>query len=275
MKKILVPTDFSENADMALNFARAVANRFASHIVLLHIYGGRYAGAETFTSNLNEIMHKDAIDGLEKQIRHITPQLEAGGGTIEGKAIKGDPISIIAKTAEKGDFDLIIMGTRGQGGLQGMLFGQTALGVIRRAPTPVVAIPSGAEPRPVHSIVFALDSKGISSPKQLDSLVTIAKIRNAKIFVFHKGDPGEATPELDPAVKTALSGLHYTYACETEGPEDISESIKEFVEKNRADMLCLIRRRRSIIERLFSENVTHDSLLESSIPILIIKELDD
>jgi len=53
----------------------------------------------------------------------------------------------------------------------------------------------------------------------------------------------------------------------------VSDSIKAFVEsQEQADLLCLINRSKGWLGRLFKENVTADSLIDSPIPLLVIKD---
>ena len=79
--------------------------------------------------------------------------------------------------------------------------------------------------------------------------------------------------ELHPSIADALKGLNYSYHAIETGIDDISDSIKLFVEQQEnADLLCLINRQKGLLGRLFKENVTSDSLIDSPIPLLVIKD---
>lgn len=270
MKKILVPTDFSENAQKALQFAVAISNRFEAEILLYHVYRVGTSAAEKFKSTLNEIIREDKEKALQQAIRQIKPTLEKGA--IEGKAAMGDIEDLVINKADKEHFDLIIMGSKGETGLEGILYGSTAVAIIRRSETPVVVIPERAKPKPVKNIVLAVDGEGISDPKLLSPVVELAHLRNAKVNIFHKILSGEDEEPLHPSIAEALKGVDYTYHCRETATDDISDSIQEFVLESDADMLCVIRRKKGWIQRMFTENVSRDSAVDSSIPLLVIKD---
>jgi nucleotide-binding universal stress UspA family protein len=272
MKKILVPTDFSENANHALNFAIAISNRFEADIVLYHVYRIGTSAAEKFKSTVDEIVREDKMKALEESLEKARPTLE--NGSLQGQIARGDIEDLIVDKAKKEKFDLIVMGSEGETGLGTLLFGSTSQEVTRRSSVPVVVIPQGAEPRHIQNIVLAVDGQGISSPDLLSPLVELARLRNAKIQVFHKimKEEDKESAELHPSIAQALEGLDYTYHCEETDTDDISDSIKEFVEAHHGHLLCLIHRHKGLFARLFKEKVTRDSVTDNAIPLLIIAD---
>lgn len=269
MNKILVPTDFSENAQRALQFAVAISNRFEAEILLYHVYRVGTSAAEKFKSTLNDIIREDKEKALQQALNEIKPTLEKG--TLEGKTAMGDIEDLVINKADKENFDLIVMGSKGETGLEGILYGSTALEIIRRSETPVVVIPERAEPKPIKTIVLAVDGEGISNPELLDPVIQLVHLREAEIKIFHKAVSGERK-ELHPSIAETLQGIEYTYHCKETATDDISDSIREFVLENDADLLCVIRRKKGWIQRLFKENVSRDSALDSPIPLLVIKD---
>lgn len=268
MKKILVPTDFSDNANNALSFAIALANRFETDIILYHVYRIGTSAAEKFKSTVDEIVREDKMKALEQILEKFRPTLEKG--SLQGQIARGHIEDLIVDKAKKEKFDLIVMGSEGETGLGTLLFGSTSLEVTRRSSVPVVVIPQGAEPRPIKNIILAVDGAGISSPELLKPLAELARLRDASFQVFHKKMDEEESAELHPSVAQALEGLDYTYHCEETETDDISDSIKDFVEKHDGDLLCLIHRRTGLFSRLFKEKVTRDSLIDNAIPLLVI-----
>lgn len=271
MKKILVPTDFSDNANKALSFAIAIANRFKAGILLYHVYSIGSSAAETFKSKVDEIVREDKEKAMKQVIAQFKPMLEPGS-EIDGRVARGNVEDLIVSKADKEHFDIVVMGTEGETGMATVLFGSTAREVIRRTDTPVIAIPAGAEPRPVQHIILAEDGQGISSKSKLDTLIEMARSSNAKITIFHKQMDEEAK-ELHPSIAAALEELDYSYHSVETSIDDVSDSIKAFVEaQEQADLLCLINRRKGWLARMFKENVTSDSLIDSPIPLLVIKD---
>ncbi|HMN91306.1 MAG TPA: universal stress protein [Saprospiraceae bacterium] len=265
MKKILVPTDFSENAANALRYAAFLANQFGSQITLLHTYKvynttGSFVSVESF-------IKEDASRDMLVVMKDIEGLLEHGA-TIESKIVKGSAVDTICEVAEKQDFDLIIMGTQGASGLAEIFIGSTTNGVLKNTGVPVLAIPADFAFRPIKNVVLAVDEEEDFDPELLQPLVQIVRSQNAMLRVYHKDVHNDGP---NTAVDALLEGLERSYHYELD-TDNINLSITKFVEEIHADMLCMIRRRRSFLESVFHESVTTKAVFNSPIPLLILQE---
>ncbi len=267
--KILVPTDFSENAARALRFAISITNRLGGSITVYHVYRIGSSAAETFKSKLGEIMREDKLKALDALIEEYKGFQR--DGSLEAHAAVGDRVDLIVDRADKKGYDLICMGISGESAVDDFFMGNTTLGVVRNANTPILVVPRHAKPMVLKTIVLAVDQQGISTPGLLKQLVAFAKLQNSQIKVYHHAKDDKPEP-MPPSVEAELKGLEFSYHSVTPETDDISESIQQFVKEQNADLLCLIRRRRGFFSRLFSENVSRDSLFDSKIPILIVKD---
>jgi nucleotide-binding universal stress UspA family protein len=265
MKNLLVPTDFSENAACALDYAVDIANRFSAHITVLHAY--HLVSSETVMVSVESIMKDDAEAEMAALTDKLRSRLNSGAG-VEGKVVRGDAISAIARNAAALNADLIIMGTQGASGLKEIFSGSTANGVITHATVPVLAIPAGYEFKTIDNIIFAVDEGGLSMPEQIKALVQIAKGFNAKIRVFHK-DTGESDKGIDPGIEALLGGVDHSLHYELNA-EDIHKSLSEFAVDYQADLLCMIRRKRSFMESIFHQSATKREVFQIKIPMLVL-----
>ncbi len=139
LKKILVPTDFSDCADDALRLAQEIAGKFQGTITLLHVYQipayplaeGTFVGGPQVTA---EIV-KDILAALEKA------KQEAGTAVpITTQIAEGVPYLEIARVAREGRYDLVVIGTHGRTGLRHLLLGSVAERVVRTAACPVLTV---------------------------------------------------------------------------------------------------------------------------------------
>lgn len=267
MKNILVPTDFSRNAENALLYAAEIANKFGSRITLLHTFKV-YSSAGMFVS-VESYMEKDAAEHMLAAAERVEPML-SGGATLESKIIRGDAVPVIADLAEKGDYSLIIMGTQGASGLKEIFTGSTANGVMKNTRTPVLAIPNGYRYQPIKTIVFAVDEEGISHPGITSVLVKIARAFEAKIHVFHQ-DLGSRDDGIDPTVDIFLDGTDHSFHYELD-EQNINESINSFVRDYQANLLCMVRRRRGFLEEAFHVSATTREVFDSPAPLLILQD---
>jgi nucleotide-binding universal stress UspA family protein len=145
-KSILVPTDFSAGAALAVELARDLGRRFGASVTLLHVleppaYPVPPGGLVYPTPDVSEDLRSEA----EARLAQLRQQVESDGGPPTSTTVReGLPQSEIVDTAARGGFDLIVMGTEGRTGLRRALIGSVAERVVRRAPCPVLTVrPSG------------------------------------------------------------------------------------------------------------------------------------
>lgn len=267
MHKILVPTDFSENAFNALEYAVEMANLFGSSITLLHTYtasstSGMFVSVESF-------MKKDAAEQALLALRKVEPRLQ-GEAAVDTQILRGPTNRTIREVADEQGYDLIIMGTQGASGLAEVFLGSTANSVIKDALTPVLAIPNGSSYRPIRQIVFAIDDEGIGHAGVVKPLVQLAKKTHAPVRVFHQALDAERDG-IDPSVDLYLEEVEHSFHYELD-QEDINESINSFVKDNQAELLCMLRRSRGFLEEVFHRSATTKEVFDSPVPLLVLKD---
>jgi nucleotide-binding universal stress UspA family protein len=135
---VLVPIDFSPDAEQALDYAIALAQKLQARVTLLHVIQPPLGvGADmgvwpspTFFDELEAAIMGD----MEGYLARVT----AAGLAGESVVVPGVPFQEILDTAKKRQVDLIIMGTHGRTGLKHVLLGSVAEKVVRLAPCPVL-----------------------------------------------------------------------------------------------------------------------------------------
>lgn len=136
IRRILVPTDFSEPSDTALEYARTLAGRVGASLHLLHVLEDPFLAegllAEAYIGS-GPSVRVDLLDDARERLLH-----RAAGATTE--VIFGHGATTIVEYAERGGFDLIVMGTHGRTGLAHLLIGSVAETVVRTATVPVLTV---------------------------------------------------------------------------------------------------------------------------------------
>jgi nucleotide-binding universal stress UspA family protein len=143
ISRILVPIDFSEYSEKALNWAVTMAEQWRSRLYLCHVipqpsYPHMLAGADLveFETKLRSTAETQLHDLKNKQQSHGVP--------IDLRVVIGEPFHDICRVAEEEQIDLIVMGTHGRTGLRHALLGSVAERVVRHSPCPVLVV--GKEP---------------------------------------------------------------------------------------------------------------------------------
>ena len=137
LKRILVPTDFSETSAAALRYACALARRFAARVYLLNVadYPGISAEGD-YPANIIETMQNAAHDHL----RHLLTEQDVEDLQPDYATRIGPPAEEIVQYAHEHAIDLIVMGTHGREGVMRVVLGSVAETVVRRAPCPVLTV---------------------------------------------------------------------------------------------------------------------------------------
>lgn len=147
IRRICVPTDFSDPADWALRYGAQLAKTFSAELHLLHVLQDfamivsdpEFAATAVTVGDFLQNMEKEAGTNLEK----VASQewLQAIGQLKLTKAVRnGTPAEEICRYACKHDIDLLICGTHGRTGIKHLLLGSVAERLIRVSPCPVLTV---------------------------------------------------------------------------------------------------------------------------------------
>ncbi len=142
IRTILVPTDFSRDADLAIRTAHELLAPLErdARLILLHAFNLPIEYTAYGPIPISIAYLQDTGLEAERRLFETAQTLQREGLAIETLAREGDPAHVIAEEAEKRGADLIAMGTRGQSGLRHLLLGSTAERVVEHAPRPVMTI---------------------------------------------------------------------------------------------------------------------------------------
>ncbi|HTR50371.1 MAG TPA: universal stress protein [Kofleriaceae bacterium] len=142
-KTILVPTDFSPNAEQALDYAVALAAKLDAKVHVLNVIGAPMLGAElglVVTQSMIDDLLRDNRAALDKAIAARVGKAAFGPAHLE----VGDVRSVIERVRSELGADLIVMGTQGRRGVKRLLLGSVAESVARTAACPVLLVREAA-----------------------------------------------------------------------------------------------------------------------------------
>lgn len=267
MKKILVPTDFSENANLALRHAIEIANKFGATICILHAY--QVATSAGNLVSIDSIVKADREEELATLIREIK-HLLAPNTRIESQISKGNSVESICYSAEKLKADLIIMGTKGADGMKKLFLGSIASNVILHTSIPVLAIPTDFQNFHLKDITLALDGKKIEDLTLLKPMLDLVKGFDAVLDLLTVIDQDHPKARIDPDLEDYLKNEgFYTYFLVKAG--HIVEGIRKFVAREKSDMLCLIHHPRGLFQNIFGASVAKEMVFDSGVPLMVLQ----
>ena len=130
---ILVPVDFSPDAERALDYAIGLARQFQARLTLFHVIHIPVTTEVDLSSYYGEMETR-----AQQSIAAYQQRVADAGLTAEAVIMRGTPFREIVEIATTQQVDLIVMGTHGRTGLQHLLLGSVAERVVRLAPCPVM-----------------------------------------------------------------------------------------------------------------------------------------
>jgi nucleotide-binding universal stress UspA family protein len=142
MNRILVPTDFSDHATAAVCYAAPLAVRFGAEVVLVHATAERPPFDALPGSRDAFILTYEENDRLARAALEDARASHLGGVDARTRMAFGRPAEAILEAAHASGADMIVMGTRGRGGLGRAVLGSVAEAVIRRSDLPVLTVRS-------------------------------------------------------------------------------------------------------------------------------------
>jgi len=142
LKKVLVATDFSEAADAALSYGRALARTFGATLYVLHVVDDMYMrlGGDAYAAVLPDLQHDVEAQAKQRLAELLVDNDPVPMPTVPVVLTAGATAQAIVDYAASTDVDLIVVGTHGRAAVAHLLLGSIAERVVRTARCPVLTV---------------------------------------------------------------------------------------------------------------------------------------
>jgi nucleotide-binding universal stress UspA family protein len=277
IKKILVPTDFSEISLNALAYAATVARTTGAEITLLHVYESYEHNTKLKQAiDFNEIIEKGINDKME-EIKEKDKAL--WGVKFKSKVVSGKIHNQIEKVAKQLNADLIVMGTHGASRMRNLgkfILGSNAYQTVTSAPCPVITIREPKKNIRFKDIILPLDNS-----KETKQKVGMA-IEWAKMFesTIHIVAVTAFFDELVVQIKDLKALVNETgamiekagvpYTSKMIRHQRISESVTTYAEKINADLIFIVTGQGNRLTDMVIRSAARTVVTDSAVPVLSI-----
>jgi nucleotide-binding universal stress UspA family protein len=274
MKTIIVPTDFSVMANNAMRFATDMAQHINASLLLLHIYQVPVAIGEVPMPLVNvDELQKSSEEKL-KTLKEEIEKLTAFKVKVYIEARLGEVVDELQNVCATVQPFAVIIGTKGSGALERMLFGSVTLSAMKHLDVPVMVIPPGVRYKPVHKIGLACDFKNVVAATPEKEIKSIVKEFNAELHVlnvdYHNQHFEGNTPEESFLLHNMLAEIKPEYHFIEK--ENVEEGINEFAETNNIDFVIVIPKKHQFLEGLFHKSHSKELAFHSHVPVMAIHE---
>lgn len=273
MKKILVPTDFSDQAEYALKVAAQIAKNNNSEIVLLHMLELSHEGNDGAVSGndipeiiffknqamakFENLMNADYLDGLT--VSEVTRF---------GKVYEG-----INGVAKKENADFIVMGSHGASGFHEMFIGSNAEKVVRSSEIPVLVIKNEMQQFKADNFVFASDfSDEIKKP--FKQLLEVASFFNSHLHLVMINTPNSFKPTLiaENIMADFMRDVNYSkYSLHIYNDVNVEKGILNFANRVKADLIGMCTHGRTGFAHFFNGSISEDLVNHAIRPVVTFK----
>jgi len=273
MKKILIPTDFSQNAEYALKVAAQIAKKNNGEIILLHMLELPHQSSDAIGSGtdipeimffknaairkLEELMDEDYLDGLK--VSDIV-QFEL--------AFDG-----ILKISQINNVDLIVMGSHGASGYKEMFIGSNAEKVVRNSDVPVLIIKKEQGDFEVNNFVFASDFAD-EAKKPFEKAVEFANKFDATLHLVMVNTPNnfKSTSNAEEIMKNFVSGFNVkNIATHIYNETNVEKGILNFANTINADLIGMSTHGRKGLSHFFNGSISEDLVNHAKLPVVTFK----
>jgi nucleotide-binding universal stress UspA family protein len=142
LKTILVPTDFSDASQAALEYAKGLAEAFNASLHIVHVMEDLLAqawSAEVYVASMPNLRSEIDKEARERLATMVTAD-ERQRFSVTTDVLAGNPFLEIIRYAKAQSIDIIVIGTHGRGPIAHMLLGSVAEKVVRKSPCPVLTV---------------------------------------------------------------------------------------------------------------------------------------
>ena len=274
MNTILVPIDFSETSENALNYATSLANYLTANLILLHVdtipvYNNEY---ELVTYTIKDSIETSLELLKEKALKIKKDKLLIGDITYYAEA--GELETSISEFITKKSIDLIVMGITGQSTKIGQtLFGSNSIKISRESKIPVFIIPKNCSYKKIENIAYACQyDKDIKEQTGLIQVKNIIAMFNANLNVLHVVPNNhlinQSEAETDLYVEQKLENINHKTFILTEN--NVSKALLDFINTHQIDLIIITQKKRTFFHKIFYPSSTKEVAFNSPIPVLTI-----
>lgn len=266
IKRILVPTDFSDVAANALQYALAFARYVeATQIDVLHVFTPQTASDGAVIPPVAELM-----DTRRAQLDRFL-KLAKGEENIqiEGGLEVGLAADVVCE--QSAEYDMVIMGAYGEADVLENIFGSISTAVAQHAHCPVLLIPDQAEFKELRHILYASNDLSLSRRAVLQ-LINFNELFRARIHFVHinEGDDEErGNREHLFASLFSTPEPEFAFDIEEMAADSVTEGLHEYMRDKPIDLSVMVTRNRGFWANFFHTSQTKKMALEPTVPLMV------
>lgn len=279
MQRILIPTDFSENASNAIRYALELFKDKESEFYLMHAYHDEVdeegihfnQNAQEEVTQVANIKSKQLLLRTLEEITKISNNPKHKYLTISSDSMLIDETD---KIVDDNNIDLIIMGTQGEVKNRKLTFGSHTLQILKNVQCPVLAIPDHYRYQPIKHILFPTNYLIPFKHRELQLLNEIMLPFQPEIDLLYISLSDHlSTRQEDNRIFLLEELYNNKINIKHANQKDIGNTIFKYIDEHDIDMLVMLNTRHSFLENILFQSVIDKLSLHIKIPFLAIQNM--
>jgi nucleotide-binding universal stress UspA family protein len=271
MNTILVPTDFSDNAYVAIRYACHLALKHKAKIILMNSFVIPPSSTKVMI-NFTDVLEEDSKKGLDKELIKIKKETAFNAIDIKLLSSFGSITEAIKKAEKANEIDLIIMGTAGASDLSNRLFGSNTTNAIKNAKQPILVIPKDSIYSEWNKITFASNIQNSENDCPFKPLKELMTLSNSSLNILSVVEDSKTLDKVKIEARISEKLKNIDHSINIVENDSVSDGIIDFIHEHDTDLLVLVKKNYGFIEGLLHISVTKKLALHSDKPILLYSE---
>ena len=273
MKRILVPTDFSENAEHALKVAAQIARDTNGEIFLVHMLEipSQMADAVSGGAAIPEIAL--FINKAHEKLEEVLTRDYLEGVKVSEAVKLESAFEGIIQSSKKYDIDLVVMGSHGTSGFQELLIGSTTEKIVRTSEAPVLVIKHDTNNFQTDRFVFASDfSKEVKKP--FEKIIAFANIFGSHLDLVMINTPNsfKTSHAAQKIMKDFVADFSITnYSLHIYNDTNIETGVLNFASSVNADLIGMCTHGRTSLYHFFNGSISEGLVNHARKPVVTFK----
>jgi nucleotide-binding universal stress UspA family protein len=264
IKKILIPTDFSETANLALEHAVKMASLVDAQITLVHVVSTFAFRVNLPELEVDEAAGKKLSTVVGAKLASIAEEIGASHGVkVTTMVTSGRIREEVVRIADEIDADIIILGTHGVSGLREFFMGSNAFRIVSEAACPVLSVQQSGKSVGFSSIVVPIDNS-FHSREKLGIAVRMANAYDAEVHVC-------GLRSYDHDDEDYLKEREVRFTTTTLFCSNIAASTMEFASEKNADLIVIMNEQEINTTGFFMGPYAQQVVNHSHIPVLSVR----
>lgn len=279
MKKILVPTDFSKEAGIATDLGFDIAKKSGADLVLFHVVEEGSSTSSSFNvegqiaqsgTGIDRLFMIKLIEKSRKQLQKAVSDPRYSTVNVEGLMRVGNPYHGMRTIIAEQKADLVIMGTAGRTGVEGMVIGSNTEKIIRTSHCPVLTVQKKPATSDFKNIVFAT-SMSTNEEVFAKIIKRTQQIYNSTVHLVRINTPGDF--QRDYIVKGYMEKFAKklqlkNFTLNIFNDLSVEEGVIRFADIINADMIAMATHGRSGFAHVIAGSVAEEVASHASRPVL-------